>query len=65
MSSNSEGELIVAVLMLGLVAFVIYIIVVAALYIIALTLSVSATFGGGVSLYNYGTALKNNVKPEK
>lgn len=59
-----DANPIAALVMLAAALFVIYIIVIATLYIVGITLAIGATFGGGVSLYNYGLAFKNNVKIE-
>lgn len=55
------GVTIVSVIVIGLILAAIYLAIVVA----GITVSVSATFGGGVSLYNYGLAFRNNVKPEE
>jgi hypothetical protein len=34
-------------------------------FVVGFIIIASATFGGGVSLYNYGLAFKNQVKLEK
>lgn len=60
-SGNVIGFVIVRVIMLGLVLVAIYLAIISA----GITIFIAATFGGGVSLYNYGLAFKNNVKPEK
>jgi len=38
---------------------------VAIFYLSLIPASIAAAFGGCVSLYNYGLAFKNNVKPEQ
>ena len=47
--------------LIGLILAIIYL----AIIVAGIMVSVAATFGGGVSLYNYGLAFRNNVKPEE
>jgi len=69
MSNNNDNdafaELIGGLILIGVVLFVIYIIMLAMLWIAGFTIVAGAAFGGGVSLYNYGVAFKNNVRLER
>ncbi len=63
--SNRDDELFVGLLYVAFGLTAIFVIVIASLWIALITTVVGATFGGGVSIYNYGVALKNNIKLEK
>ena len=52
------GELIFWIMIIGIFLYLM-------LFIVGFIIVAGATFGGGVSLYNYGLALKNHVKLEK
>jgi hypothetical protein len=60
MSKNDEelAEAIGWLLVIAIISFVM-------LWIAGIAITAGSAFGGGVSLYNYGLALKNNVKVEK
>jgi hypothetical protein len=60
---DSDNPIIV-LLMLAVALFVVYLVVMAALSVVGITVAVGTAFGGGVSLYNYVIAFKNNVKME-
>lgn len=63
--SEDAGIVIVVLMMVGVGAVVIYFIVLAALSVLGVTIAIGSSLGGGVSLYNYGLALKNNIQPER
>jgi hypothetical protein len=65
MSNTNDAEAIGGLIMIALVLFLVYLIVIAMLWIAGMTIAAGTAFGGGVSLYNYGVAFKNNVKLEK
>lgn len=62
--SNSDdfGEAIGQ--LIGVLALVAVVVTLVTMAIMAL-MSLGAVFGAGTSLYNYGLAFANNVKPEK
>ena len=55
----------VIVALLALVIAFIYLIIYVVIPLILSIAGVGAACGGGVSLYNYGVAFKNNVEPER
>jgi len=61
---SNDTNPISALVILAVALYVIYLIVIATLFIVGITLAIGATFGGGVSLYNYGLAFKKNVNLE-
>ncbi len=63
--SKSDQSAIVILFQICAVLVAIYFIVIAALTLAGILVTIGAIFGGGVSLYNYGLALSNNIKPEK
>lgn len=61
-SSDGAGEVIGILIIIGLViAAVIYIFI----PLVILAIAMGSVFGGGVSLFNYGLSLKNNISLEK
>ncbi len=62
MANNDSGELIGQ--LIGGLILVMVVVTLVAMAIMAL-MSLGAVFGAGTSLYNYGLAFANNVKPEK
>ena len=65
MASNDSDAGVGIIVGLVLIGIAIYIMVIVTLWIVGITLVAATTVGGSVSLYNYGVAFKNNVKPER
>lgn len=63
MSNSSDGGEIIGILIIAavVIAAVVYIFI----PLLALALAMGSALGGGVSLINYGTSLKNNISLEK
>lgn len=61
MSNENDVSTAEAIFWLLFILFVVYITV----WIAGIVIVAGTIFGGGVSLYNYGVAFKNNVKLEK
>jgi len=61
MASSDGGEIVLwLVVGVGILFFIFYVV----LPFLAIVLAVGATTGAGVSIYNYGLAIKNNIRPE-
>ena len=58
---SNIGTKIRGLMLLCSMLVVIYVIVISPLYLVGTILAVSAVFGGGVSIYNYGLALIDNI----
>ncbi len=62
---NDLGEVLGAVIVVVIVVVLVLAAIYLAIIVASIMISVAAIFGGGVSLYNYGLAFKNNIKPER
>ena len=58
---DGEGELIGFVIVLGIIAFIIYVLVMAAAFIGGVAAAGGTIYGGGSAIANYAKSFKENV----